>query len=146
MSVASTNSTGTNTSSTSSTSAPNGFSSLTAADFMKMLVAELQNQDPTQPMSNADLLSQLSQMTQLQSNTELSTTIQAMSTNQQLQTAASFIGATVTGTDANKNPISGIVTQASLQSGNAFVTVGNTPIPLSNITSVAPTSASSTSG
>lgn len=146
MSVASTNSTGTNTSSTSSSSTANGFSSLTSADFMQMLVAELENQDPTQPMSNADLLSQLSQMTQLQSNTELSTAIQAMSSNQQLQTAASFIGATITGTDANQNPVSGVVTQASLQSGSAFVTVGGTQIPLSNITSVAPTSASSTSG
>jgi flagellar basal-body rod modification protein FlgD len=142
MTVLGTNSTNSQTNATSSSSnstssTATGFASLTSADFMKMLIAELQNQDPTQPMSNSDLLNQLSQMTQLQSSTELSTAIQNLSANQQLSTAASYIGKAIMGTDANKNSVTGIVNQAFVQNGTAFVGVGNSQVPLANITAVA---------
>jgi len=127
----------TTNSSQSSSSAASGFAGLTANDFMTMLVTELQTQDPTQPMSNSELLTQLSQMTQLQSATELSTAITSLTTTQQLSAATSFIGKVVAGTDANKNPVSGVVTQAFLQNGSALLGVGNSQIPLANVTGVA---------
>src|SRR5580658_4215505 len=123
-------------SSTSSSTATTGFGSLTTADFMQMLIAELQNQDPTQPMSSQDLLGQLATMSQLQSTTDLDTALQANTSNQQLSIGASFIGKSITGTDANNNPVSGTVTQAFLSSGTAYVGVGNSQVPLANITSV----------
>jgi flagellar basal-body rod modification protein FlgD len=135
-SVPSTTPTSSTSTSGSTTSSTSGFGSLTSADFMQMLIAELQDQDPTQPMTNADLLNQLSQMTQLQSNQQLSDAIQTLSSNQQLSTAASFIGQTVSGTDSNSNSVSGVVTQAFIQSGTAYVSVGGTQVPLANITSV----------
>jgi flagellar basal-body rod modification protein FlgD len=124
------------TSSTSNSTAATGFGSLTTADFMQMLIAELQNQDPTQPMSSQDLLGQLATMSQLQSTTDLDTALQANTSNQQLSIGASFIGKSITGTDANNNPVSGTVTQAFLSSGTAYVGVGNSQVPLANITSV----------
>ena len=71
---------------------------------MQMLIAELQNQDPTQPMSSQDLLGQLATMSQLQSTTDLDTALQANTTNQQLSIGASFIGKTINGTDATATP------------------------------------------
>jgi flagellar basal-body rod modification protein FlgD len=103
---------------------------------MQMLIAELQNQDPTQPMSSQDLLGQLATMSQLQSTTDLDTALQANTSNQQLSIGASFIGKSITGTDANGNAVSGTVTQAFLSSGTAYVGVGNSQVPLSNITDV----------
>ena len=105
-----------------------------------MLIAELQDQDPTQPMSSQDLLGQLATMSQLQSTTDLDTALQANTTNQQLSIGASFIGKTINGTDANGNAVSGVVDQAFLQSGTAYVGVGNSTVPLANITDVAATS------
>jgi flagellar basal-body rod modification protein FlgD len=107
---------------------------------MQMLIAELQDQDPTQPMSSQDLLGQLATMSQLQSTTDLDSALQANTTNQQLSIGASFIGKTINGTDANGNAVSGVVDQAFLQSGTAYVGVGNSTVPLSNITDVAATS------
>jgi flagellar basal-body rod modification protein FlgD len=118
-----------------------GFNNLTTADFMQMLIAELENQDPTQPMSNEDLLTQLSTMSQLQSTQDLDSALQANTNNQQLSIASSFIGANVTGTDSNKNAVSGVATQALLQNGTAYVAVGQSLVPLANITGVAPVSA-----
>jgi flagellar basal-body rod modification protein FlgD len=120
-----------------------GFNNLTTADFMQMLIAELQNQDPTQPMSNQDLLSQLSTMSQLQSTQDLDSALQANTNSQQLSVASSFIGKAVQGTDSNNNPITGVASQAVLQNGAAYVAVGNTLVPLANITAVAPATSSS---
>jgi flagellar basal-body rod modification protein FlgD len=125
-------------SSTGSTTTASGFNNLTTGDFMKMLIAELQNQDPTQPMSNQDLLTQLSTMSQLQSTQDLDSALQSNTNNQQLSIASSFIGKAVQGTDSNNNPVTGVAQQAVLQNGAAYVSVGNSLVPLANITAVAP--------
>jgi len=127
-----------NSSSTGSTTAGSGFSNLTTGDFMKMLIAELQNQDPTQPMSNQDLLTQLSTMSQLQSTQDLDKALQTNTNNQQLSIASSFIGRAVQGKDSNNNPVSGVAQEAVLQNGTAEVAVGNSLLPVANITAVAP--------
>jgi flagellar basal-body rod modification protein FlgD len=136
--IPSTSAANSSTAAQSSSTTGGGFNNLTTADFMKMLIAELQNQDPTQPMSNQDLLSQLSTMSQLQSTQDLDTALQSNTNNQQLSTAASFIGKAVQGKDSNNNPVTGVASQAILQSGTAYVTVGNSLVPLANITAVAP--------
>lgn len=130
----------TNSASSTSNTSATGFANLTTADFMQMLIAELQDQDPTQPMSSQDLLGQLATMSQLQSTTDLDTALQANTTNQQLSIGALFIGKTINGTDASGNAVSGVVDQAFLQSGTAYVGVGNATVPLANITDVAATS------
>ncbi len=127
----------TNSASSSSSSSQSGLGSLTTADFMQMLIAELQDQDPTQPMSSEDLLGQLATMSQLQSTTDLDTALQANTTNQQLSIGASFIGKSINGTDDSGNAVAGVVDQAFLQNGTAYVGVGNSQVQLSNITDVA---------
>jgi flagellar basal-body rod modification protein FlgD len=126
-----------NSAASGSTSLGSGFNNLTTGDFMQMLIAELQNQDPTQPMSNQDLLTQLSTMSQLQSTQDLDKALQANTNNQQLATASSFIGKAIQGTDSNKNSVSGVVQEAVLQNGAAYVAVGNSLVPVANITAVA---------
>src|SRR5437868_11315503 len=106
--ISPTSNTSSGSSAASSQSASKGFAALTSQDFMKMLLAELKNQDPTQPVSNSDLLQQLSQMQTLQSNVELKSTLSDLASNQQIASGASFLGKLVTGTDSNKNPVSGI--------------------------------------
>ena len=125
------------TTATSGTSAATGFAALTSQDFMTMLLAELKNQDPTQPVSNADLLSQLSQMQSLQSNVELKSTLSDLASNQQISSGASFLGKVVTGTDSKKNPVSGIADSISTQNGTVTIGVGSSSIPIGNLTGVA---------
>jgi flagellar basal-body rod modification protein FlgD len=124
-------------SATGSSTTPSGFNNLTTADFMKMLIAELQNQDPTQPMTNQDLLTQLSTMSQLQSTQDLDKALQSNTNNQELATASSFIGKAIQGTDSNNKSVTGVVQEALLQNGSAFVAVGNSLVPVANITAVA---------
>ena len=137
MSTISPSSAASSSSSTASGNSPlTGFAALTSQDFMTMLLAELKNQDPTQPVSNSDLLNQLSQMEALQSNVELNSTLSSFASNQQIASGASFLGKMVTGTDANKKPVSGVADSISLQNGTVTIGVGSSSIPIGNLTGV----------
>jgi flagellar basal-body rod modification protein FlgD len=86
-------------SSTSSTSSTSGTS---AADlqntFLQLLVAQLKNQDPTNPMDSSQMTSQLAQISTVQGISQLNTSLSSLSTQlaagQQSQ-AALLIGSTV---------------------------------------------------
>jgi flagellar basal-body rod modification protein FlgD len=101
-----------------------------------MLVAELQNQDPTQPVTNSELMEEVGQIQTIQSTQQLTTTLQAVLMGQNVATAGNLIGRAVQGTDANGNAVSGNVSSVSIANGAATLNVGNTTLPLANVTQV----------
>ena len=113
-----------------------GFAGLDSAGFMKLLITELQNQDPLSPLESGDMLNQLSMMRNLQASIELSDSIKAITSNQQLSTAAAFIGKEIIGADAAGNEVVGVVDRAFLRDSKAFVGLGEVEVPLSQVTSV----------
>jgi flagellar basal-body rod modification protein FlgD len=66
------------TNSNNSTTTPS-VSSVTSDDFMTLLIAELQNQDPTQAMDPTTFMSQLVQINQLEQVMQINQTIQQLS-------------------------------------------------------------------
>ena len=113
-----------------------GFSGLTADSFMKLLITELQNQDPLEPVGNEQLLNQLSMMRNLQSNIELSDTLKSITANQQLSAAAAFIGKTVAGTSVDQQFVQGRVDRAFVAEGKVHVGLGSTSVAVDQIISV----------
>ena len=75
----------TTTSSTSSTSTSSAnsalSSSMTQADFLKLMTAQLQAQDPTNPVDNSQFVSQMAQFSQLSATQQLDTDLQGFSSN-----------------------------------------------------------------
>src|ERR1700722_17978665 len=92
----------------------NSFNSLSPADFVNMMVTQLENQDPLDPTNSQDILSQMSSIGQLQSSTELQTTLTNMTLQNQITTASSLIGKTVQGNDATNQPATGSVQSISV--------------------------------
>ena len=120
-----------------------GFNALDSDAFMKLLITQLQNQDPTEPTSNEQLLTQLSQMRSLQASVELEDTIKLLSDSQSsaataafASSSASLIGRVVTATTDQGETIEGKVDRAILRDGKAFVGIGDIEVPIENITSV----------
>ena len=113
-----------------------GFAGMTSDTFMKLLITELQNQDPLSPMESSDMLNQLSMMRNLQANIELADALEAITSNQQLSTAAAFIGKQITGKDSNQNEVNGVVDRAFLRDNQAYVGMGNVEVLLSQVDSV----------
>ena len=82
-----------------------------------MLITELENEDPTQPMSNTDLMNQVSQIQAIESNQQLTSTLQSVALGQSIASAGSLIGATVTGTNSQGQTVTGTVNSVSIANG-----------------------------
>jgi flagellar basal-body rod modification protein FlgD len=131
-----------NTSSSSATTAANPYN-LQPSDFIKLMVTQLENQDPTQPTSNQDLLAQMSQIGQLQSSTQLQTTMQSVTLQTQIGSASALIGKNVSGIDSSNNTSSGVVNSVSVASGTVTLNLDNgDSMPLSGLASITGATAS----
>ena len=139
------------TSAASATSGSTGTSSSSSAytdrmqsigvqDFTKMLVAELKNQDPMEPMKNSDMLQQISQIRAISSSDQLSTTLQSVLLGQNVATAGNLIGRSVTGLDGNGARVTGTVNSVSIANGAATLNVGSSTLSLTNVTQISPAS------
>jgi len=78
---------------------------LNSDDFLKIMITELTNQDPFEPMKNVDLLNQMSAIQQMQSSQDTSKRFQALIerfdgllSRQDKSAAANLIGQLVSGT------------------------------------------------
>ena len=89
----------TNTTSTAGTTSGNQLAITTGNDlqntFMQLLVAQLKNQDPLNPMDNSQMTSQLAQINTVNGIQQLNTTMSSMLTQNATTQASSMIGRTV---------------------------------------------------
>ena len=123
---------------TSSTTDRTGdaFNELSMDSFLKMMIAELQNQDPMNPMDNAQMLTQISQIRSIASNDKLTTTLENVSRGQSFSTASTLIGKTVTGVNTLGNEITDTVDRVVFEDGVPKLHVGSSIVPLDNITAI----------
>ena len=98
------------------------------------------SQDPLNPTSSQDLLTQTVQLSTLQSNTSLQTTLTQLQSNQSLSQASSLLGRQVT-LQSGSSTTQGIVSGVDLSSGIPLIMVGGTAYDLSEVLSIStPTS------
>ena len=110
--------------------------------FLKLLVAQLKYQDPSNPADSTQFLAQTAQFTQVQKLGQIADMMQA----QQLIGASALVGRTVTYQDANGASQTGVVTTVKLNGDSEpTLVVGNTDVQLSKVTEVRQTSDSATS-
>jgi flagellar basal-body rod modification protein FlgD len=107
-------------------------------DFLKLMIAELQNQDPLNPMDNAQLLNQLGQMQSINASTKLTTTLDSVLLGQNLSSASGLLGKTIAGLDDAGKNITGAVDSVFIEKGNAKAVVGNSIVSLKNIGQILP--------
>ena len=123
----------------------NAGSSKSVADqdtFLKLLVAQLKYQDPSNPADSTQFLAQTAQFTQVEKLGQIADMMQA----QQLIGASALVGRTVTYQDANGATQTGVVTTVKLNGDSEpTLMVGNTDVQLSKVTEVRQTSDSATS-
>jgi flagellar basal-body rod modification protein FlgD len=106
------------------------------SDFIKMMTAELQNQDPMNPMSNTDMLSQIGQIRSITSNDKLTSSIEALTLGQALSTASSLIGKKITGVDQSDNQVTGTVDKITIEDGLTTLHIGSSKITVDSINSI----------
>jgi flagellar basal-body rod modification protein FlgD len=119
-----------------------GFDDMGSEDFFKLLISELQNQDPMKPTDNQQLMSQLSTIRQMQQTTTLNTTLQTLAAQERFGSTTGLIGQYVAGTVTNdagaSTAIQGLVTSVSFNSkGEAMLELHNgKSLPASSVEEV----------
>jgi flagellar basal-body rod modification protein FlgD len=120
-------------------------SALNASDFINMMVTQLQNQDPLNPTSNSELLSQMSQIGQLQTSTQLQDTLKGLALQSSLGAAGNLIGKMVQGLDTDGSPLNGLVNSVRVENSDVFLELDSgKSLKLGSVTSIAPAPATAT--
>jgi flagellar basal-body rod modification protein FlgD len=120
---------------TGSPSSASGTSSIDQDTFLKLLVAQLKYQDPSNPADATQFLSETAQFTVVQKLEALSTLDQQVLDATRSQSAAGLIGKQVTYTDYSGTTRTGTVTGTTVGS-KPTLTIDGTEVPLDNVGAV----------
>ena len=91
--------------------------SKTAVDyesFLKLLVAEMKNQDPTKPMESTDFVAQLATFSQVEQSVQSNSKLDQILQSTVLSQAGSLIGREITSADGKT---SGVISEVKIKSG-----------------------------
>ena len=107
-------------------------------DFLKLFVAQLQHQDPMNPMNDSDFMGQMASFSSLEQISNLAAANNQMAANLSSTSAIGLIGRTVSYVDANDEIHTGVVEKVTTAGGSPSLTVaGVDGIDPSTITQVA---------
>jgi flagellar basal-body rod modification protein FlgD len=119
----------TGTSSTGSASTGSTTSTSTNAvnynTFLQLLIAEMKNQDPTNPTDTSQYMSQFAQMSSVEQAMQTNTKLDALLSSSALSQADGLIGRTATFTDSTGATMSGKITSVSINSDGSIATLDN---------------------
>ena len=95
----------------------NSIENLDLDTFLQLMLQELQNQDPLDPMDNSELLQQLTQIREISANDKLTDTLDSVLLGQNVTTATGLIGTEVEGLTDDGRRVTGSVQQVTINDG-----------------------------
>lgn len=125
------------TSSSSSTSETKKSTDFDSDDFMNLLLAQIKNQDPLEPMDNQQFMSQLTQLNSLNVLKSIDTNTKELIWDNQLGNAASFIGKEVEySVNDGASTSTGVVTAVTFEDGAVMLTIDGEQVALSDVIAI----------
>jgi flagellar basal-body rod modification protein FlgD len=116
--------------STSSLTTTDAINDIDLGTFLKLMITELQNQDPLNPLDNKDMLAQISQIREVGATDKLTKTLDAVLLGQSIASATNMIGADISAISDGGESITGIVSRVSIDKGVPKLHVENLPLVL----------------
>lgn len=127
------------------TSTSNSSSSDTSSDFMALLLAQMRNQSPWDPMNDSEMISQMAQLNSVEELKKINTNLEELKSTMNFLSTTSMIGkyaSYVKVTDSEEAAVeSGKITAVASDGEKIFVTVGDEIITLPYLLKVAETEA-----
>lgn len=108
------------------------------SEFLKLMITELQNQDPLSPMENHQILQQISQIREIEATDRLGTTMESILLGQSVSSASTLIGKQINGLSDSGNEVSGVVERVSLYGKQATLHVAGEKVSLTNVRDIVP--------
>ncbi len=97
--------------------------------FLKLLVTELSNQDPLNPMDDRDFIAQLAQLSTLEQMTSMNAGLEVL----RLIQATGFVGKHVEAIASDGSRVTGVVTEVVFTDSEPLLIVEDTPVTLDNV-------------
>ncbi len=97
--------------------------SLGKDDFLKLFVAQLQHQDPMNPMADGEFMGQMAQFSTLEQTTNIAAANEAMANSLGMGQSLSLLGRTVTYVDEQDVRHTGVVEKVVTEGGVAQLTI-----------------------
>jgi flagellar basal-body rod modification protein FlgD len=85
--------------------------------FLTLMIAELQNQDPLNPLDNKDMLAQISQIREVGATDKLTETLNSVLLGQNIASSTNLIGAEVDAVTDDNQRVTGVVSRVSIENG-----------------------------
>ena len=120
------------------TAGTDAYDALDVSAFIKMLVAEMQNQDPLEPMDNSKILEQISQIKAISSNNKLGETLDAVRLQQNVATANGMLDRVISGLTDKNEKITGKVDKVSIADGVTKLHIGEQTVSMKNVSEILP--------
>jgi flagellar basal-body rod modification protein FlgD len=126
MTVLPTSGTGSSTTGTGTTQTGNSAGNVDYQSFLKLLVAEMKNQDPSNPMDSTQYVAQLASFSQVEQTIQVNNKLADLLQGSAVAQAGSLLGHTLTSADGS---VSGVVSTVKLTSdGLVAVLEGGTEV------------------
>lgn len=101
--------------------------------FLRLMIAQLRNQNPFEPMDSNEMLQQTAALTTVESLQQLAQSERLLMGLAQASMAASLVGKQVTGLDAAGEEVTGVVTRVRFTIDGPILEVGDHGIPIGNL-------------
>lgn len=114
--------------------AANSLNQLNLDSFLNLMIAELQNQDPLNPLENDQLLAQISQIREVGATDKLTQTLESVLLGQNIASATNLIGAEVVALTPEGERVSGNVRRVTIDGGQPKLDLAVGPVALAGET------------
>jgi flagellar basal-body rod modification protein FlgD len=106
-------------------------------DFLKLLVIQLENQDPTSPLDDREFISQMAQFSSLEQMTQMNTTLSNLIINNKINLSYSLLGKYVEVLDATTGQVEGgVVSEVSFGQGSPSISFNGLTYSVDDVTKV----------
>ena len=109
---------------------------LDSGAFLQLMLSQLKNQNPLDPMNDKDFMAQMTQMNSLQEQQKMNKTLTQLANSSSMSQAANLIGRNIEANMPDGTTTSGLVTSVTLQDGAVTLMLGDKPVPFSDLLSV----------
>lgn len=117
-------------------SARTAANAMNADDFMQILLAQMTHQNPLEPMDNAEMTTQFSQLNSLQQLREINGSMEKLAASNQVIYLASLIGKSVKANRTDGKVIEGVVEEVFPEKDNPQLRIGTVKVSLDDVIEV----------
>jgi flagellar basal-body rod modification protein FlgD len=105
-------------------------------DFLKLLVTQLQNQDPSSPADSTQFMQQMAQYATLEQMTNVATGMNSLNQSSQVSQSVSLIGHTIGYLRSDGSQGSGVADSVTVADGQITINVGSDTITPGDVTTI----------